>query len=653
VDHKLYYRNVVRISILCLLITGLVVVPVQAGWSTHMVQQVNGFDILAESQLPTVEIGWNQMPGENHLVYMPSQGPQGRMLISIHEYSGPPATVGLYSDDFGTTWSQMTLPAMSGLTYFGETPLGNGKVMVSAGDRWLSNNYGEPGSWQVVGTTPHTIPTGEQFYMWDPIMVDKNASGYVTRLAEGGYTVTDQTNEFGAISQGHIRFSMDEGYSFPQLVTPPEWLGVSEVALTRAGNGDIVAACRTNITTTPDPLTHADFYSGLGTSISQDNGLTWSPVNKLYEYGRHHSSTALMPNGDLVMSYVVRAGYGRDPGNGRERFGIEAVVSHDNGQTWDMDNRYILDQWTSTQDGTDGWMSSPGSTSTVVLPDGSLLTEYGTGERVVAGTVPRDVKVVHWSTGETVGANYIFRETSPGTWEVSIEVSGDGSTVGLSAYEIWVDGVDSSLVSFTENVLGTVVGVEYTPVGFASLLQGDVGGSFNAGNYQGSGDSAILGIGMVDIDEPGSLPGTTPHVDLGVPALLGILSTPEGLDEANFRAISVGLFNAVGDGFLNNDLIIPTYEVIPFTFLLGDANGDGVVSAGDYAAVQANFGNTGATGGGLLGDANGDGVVSAGDYASVQANFGNTSASMNPIPEPATMMLLLAGGVLGVVRKRK
>jgi hypothetical protein len=407
VKQRLCCRNIVQILTLCLLITDLVVVPVQAGWAPHMVQQVNGFDILAEAQLPSVEIGWNKMLSENHLVYMPSYGPQGRMLISVVDYAGiyPNPSNGLVSDDFGTTWSYQYLPVIKGLTYFGETPLGNGKVMMSSagsGDRWLSNNYGV--DWQVVGTSP-TLPNGDTFYRWDPLMVDKNASGYVTRLAEGGYTVTDQTNEFGfQVTQGHIRFSTDEGYSFPQVITPPQWLGVSEIALTRAANGDIVASCRTNISTAPPPGTYAtDFYSGLGTSVSQDNGLTWSPVNHLYEYGRHMPSTALLPNGDLVMSYVVRAGYGRDPENNRERFGIEAVVSHDNGQTWDMDNRYILDQWTSTQDGTDGWMSCPQSTTTVVLPDGSILTEYGTGENVVANTLPRDVKIVHWSLAFLLG----------------------------------------------------------------------------------------------------------------------------------------------------------------------------------------------------------------------------------------------------------
>ncbi len=232
---------------------------------------------------------------------------------------------------------------------------------------------------------------------------------------------------------------------------------------------------------------------------------------------------------------------------------------------------------------------------------------------------------------QTPAVHYTFKETAPGTWEVLVDVTGD--TAGLSAYEIWVDGVEPTTVTYVENNLGS---------GFASLLAGDVGGSFNAGNYQGI-SVAIEGIGMVAIDEDG--------VILDAQALLGILSTEAGLTEENFRVRNVGLLNAAGDGFYDARDLIATCEVIPFVFLLGDANGDGVVSAGDYASVQANFGNTGDAGGGLVGDANGDGVVSAGDYAAVQANFGNTS-TLGVVPEPVTMSLLAIGGIALLRRKR-
>ena len=55
----------------------------------------------------------------------------------------------------------------------------------------------------------------------------------------------------------------------------------------------------------------------------------------------------------------------------------------------------------------------------------------------------------------------------------------------------------------------------------------------------------------------------------------------------------------------------------------------------------------------LMGDANGDGVVSAGDYASVQANFGNTLPTQGAAtPEPATLVLLSVGAA-AIIRRRR
>ena len=82
----------------------------------------------------------------------------------------------------------------------------------------------------------------------------------------------------------------------------------------------------------------------------------------------------------------------------------------------------------------------------------------------------------------------------------------------------------------------------------------------------------------------------------------------------------------------------------------GDANGDGVVSAADFASIQANFGD--ADNEGILGDANGDGVVSAADYASIQINFGSNAAGAEVVPEPATIFVM-ACGMVGIFRRRQ
>ena len=104
----------------------------------------------------------------------------------------------------------------------------------------------------------------------------------------------------------------------------------------------------------------------------------------------------------------------------------------------------------------------------------------------------------------------------------------------------------------------------------------------------------------------------------------------------------------------------------------GDANHDGMVSADDYASIQVHFGDTGEIG--IPGDANWDGVVSADDYAAVKispyANWDglvsaddygivqqgfNGDGAIYPgstVPEPATLSLLVIGGLVLIRRKK-
>jgi len=247
------------------------------GWVEYTVQRVNGStgrDCLpALFQLVTASWGHEnaQMP---NLVYMPEQ----RRLLMTIEY-GPPTvrTVVIDSDDFGATWSQRRwlhtdpqgkpdVGITAGLTY-----LGNGFLTTSpeSGTRYFSRDYGL--SWNETAPVPKGA-NGRDLYHWDPLLVDRDKSGQIVRLSEARWNETGAKRDDpkSKYSQAYFWSSTDLGKSWSKEAIVPAWHGVNEVALIRAGNGDIVAACRTD-----NPVRFVgelDMYSGLGISISSDNG---------------------------------------------------------------------------------------------------------------------------------------------------------------------------------------------------------------------------------------------------------------------------------------------------------------------------------------------------------------------------------------------
>ena len=362
-----------------------------AEWHEHEVRQQNGRDpqIRLPAQFQIVTESWHRVVAVPSMIDMPEKD----RLLMVVGCDYPHRAFVLTSDDHGANWTEPRpasvdkdrKPSTSmavGLAY-----LGKGKALFYADRvRWFSRDYGV--TWG--DTVPiATNADGGRWSMWDPPLVDLDPkTGEFIRLAETGY------EQSGTDSQAFIRFSTDEGQTWTKSIKVPQWHGVNEVALLRAGNGDLVAGCRTDV---PDRIKETlDHYEGLGVSVSKDDGHTWSTVKILYDHGRHHPSLVLMPDGDIVMTYVVRLGY-VDSKEGFRQFGVEALVSHDHGRTWDLDHKYILHSWVGDIKGENAWWPSSQATSSTLLADGSIITVFGTGYRIRSDVqAPRDVGLVRW-----------------------------------------------------------------------------------------------------------------------------------------------------------------------------------------------------------------------------------------------------------------
>jgi hypothetical protein len=419
--------NLVRTLVLTLSIAQITTSVGLAEWQPHEVRQQNGKDpqIRLPAQFQMLTESWDRVVAVPYIVYMPEQD----RLLMLANCDYPHRAFMLTSDDHGASWTApypalldedgkpaaiMEGAGLAGDMGTGLAYLGNGTALFYTGSGrqeklvncWFSRDYGKTWGDSVLLTAPSSSP--KSWLIWDPPLVDRDPqTGKVTQLAQTSYQQTGTSQD----SQAFLRFSPDEGQTWGRSIQVPQWRGVNEVALLRAGNGDLVAGCRTDVP--PWSEEKMDHYEGLGTSVSTDDGQTWSTVNILYDHGRHHQSLVLMPDGDVVMTYVVRKGY-VDSKDGFPQFGIEAIVSHDHGRTWDLDHKYILHAWVGNLKGENGWWPSSQSTSSRLLPDGSIITAFGTGYRIRTDEqAPRDVGLVRWRLNtEPVNTDRTIRDAA-------------------------------------------------------------------------------------------------------------------------------------------------------------------------------------------------------------------------------------------------
>ncbi len=371
-----------QLGLVCIL--GLLLSSVcLADWRAHQIEQLNGTAprIKATAQVQIITLPWDM--GAVYYPYMIYMPEKDKLLMQL--LWGQEIKTGVVSStDGGATWTRPKYVGdgwSKGLTYLE----GGNAVLTRDKKYWFSDDYGE--SWD------HSVPVrpcedGEPFNEDSPFLVDRDPNtGSVTRLWATGKKPGQACL---------LRHSDDGGHTWSQARHIPEWGRTGEIVLHRANNGNMLAACRLNL---PQDVGTMDHISGLGVSVSRDNGQTWSDLNVIFGWGRHMSSMVNLANGDIVLTYVVRMGYVATA-DGYAQFGIEAVVSHDNGLTWDLDHRYLLAVWKGRNAN-----ASPQRTATVLLPDGSLVTAFGTGYRSKGSQglrthSPQDIGLVRWRVND-------------------------------------------------------------------------------------------------------------------------------------------------------------------------------------------------------------------------------------------------------------
>ena len=180
-----------------------------------------------------------------------------------------------------------------------------------------------------------------------------------------------------------------ESHTWGAPIFFPREFRSSEASLTRAANGDLVASLRSARPGIPAP---SDKWRSIVTAYSTDDGKTWSDPAVHSLYGHVHHSLLTFPDGRILMTYAARVG----ELDGRIYTGHEAVLSHDNGRTWEWERRYILFR------GTHGSQHSPQS---ALLSDGRILTvvmhpmsyTWVDGDTTGNLTAISNVSVVIWS----------------------------------------------------------------------------------------------------------------------------------------------------------------------------------------------------------------------------------------------------------------
>lgn len=389
------YRHVLAVFLLLALATS----SAEAQWQPHTIKVGDGQGGQVEK---SAQINLVKVPGYDiTLPYGLVQMDNGELAMTVRAWAGSPTApletrvsmIG-FSKDGGNSWYDWRNISDSAwvapLGYLG----GGTLTTASTGMRNWSYDYGR--SFHPSDAQPEQPNTnGDPFGMFGREgneWVDYDANGNAAKILSFGGRLNDTVEKELLIdaTTGYFRTSTDGGHTWQNEVQPPQWTfdveykgktyprGVSEGAVARAANGDVVAALRTDMHPAYYPI-GIDNFEGTAISISHDEGQTWSELNHLFVAGRHHCNLQRTKDGALVLTLILRDDIrgsitGTPADLTTKMVGADALVSLDNGQTWNLDRRVTLDEFPNPIP----WPNTcVGHVAAAVLSDGSMISIYG------------------------------------------------------------------------------------------------------------------------------------------------------------------------------------------------------------------------------------------------------------------------------------
>jgi Neuraminidase (sialidase) len=157
--------------------------------------------------------------------------------------------------------------------------------------------------------------------------------------------LTGQQGIRGAAECAYVLTSPDGGRTWgkPVLIAPR----FNETVLADLRDGRLVAALRSE---------GSESYVAI--SFSPDKGGTWTEPRRVTEADEHPADLLVLADGRLLLTYGER----------NRPYGVRALVSADEGVTWERDKGFIL-AW-------DARNRDCGYPSSVQLEDGRIVTVY-------------------------------------------------------------------------------------------------------------------------------------------------------------------------------------------------------------------------------------------------------------------------------------